>query len=132
MSSNDISIRTKLTQLDSLHREGLLPTDVYVTATQLATQKYLKLGPSPSTIKHPARTTSATPVITHDHRTQTQSPTSQTLWMYGCPLVLLLLAIICGLVSIDWILGVDRPRLVDYVLNPISTCSTHRTGRLEL
>ena len=46
--------------------------------------------------------------------------------------IALMVSLICGLVLIDWVLGVDRPRIIDYILHPISTCSTHRTGRIEL
>ena len=56
----------------------------------------------------------------------------EVLWLFGLPLLALMVSLICGLVLIDWVLGVDRPRIIDYILHPISTCSTHRTGRIEL
>ena len=139
----ETKIKSQLTYLKSLREDGLLPNDIYQKTLILATAKYLKsddissnTSPSSSTTTigpSSTATTSSTPAPGRRRKQQQpQLTTHQILWFYGGPFVLLLAAIICGLITIEWILGVDRPRLFDYMLHPISTCSTHRTGRVDL
>ena len=139
-------IESQLAHLKSLRDDGLLPTEIYLNATKLAAEKYLNSAnyrsgapltspqpPLPSPTSRPAAATTTTTTTTTLHRKPSVSRLqNDALWTYGCPLVFLLLAIIFTLIVIDWVLGVDQPRLLDYMLNPISTCSTHRTGRVEL
>ena len=47
----------------------------------------------------------------------------------AAPMLWLLFLIFVGHIIIEWILGVDMPRCVDYLLHPISTVGTFRTGR---
>ena len=142
----DAKIRSQLTYLKSLREDGLLPNDIYQKTLILATNKYLKsddlssntspsMSSTTTTGTSPPPTTTISSTAAPGRRRKQQQPqltTHQILWYYGGPFVLLLAAIICGLITIEWILGVDRPRLFDYMLHPISTCSTHRTGRVDL
>ena len=133
-------IKSQLEKLKSLEKDGLLPSDVYKQATALATLKYLNLDDgetSNSTFKSsPANSNLNLDVPKqgqrqrHDRRRlHSTSVRNEVLWAYGGPLLLLMFAIICSLIMVDWILGVDTPRLVDYMLNPFLTVATHRTGR---
>ena len=49
----------------------------------------------------------------------------------AAPMLWLLGLIFVGHIIIEWILGVDMPRCVDYLLHPIATVGTFRTGRLD-
>lgn len=49
----------------------------------------------------------------------------------AAPMLWLLFLIIIGHIAVEWILGVDMPRCVDYLLHPISTVGTFRTGRVD-
>ena len=138
-------IELQLAHLKSLRDDGLLPIEIYLNATKLAAEKYLNSAanyrsgapltspppPLPPPTSRPAAATTTTTTTLH-RKPSVSRLQNDALWTYGVPLVFLLLAIIFTLIVIDWVLGVDQPRLLDYMLNPISTCSTHRTGRVEL
>ena len=49
----------------------------------------------------------------------------------AAPMLWLLFLILIGHIAVEWILGVDMPRCVDYLLHPISTVGTFRTGRVD-
>lgn len=49
----------------------------------------------------------------------------------AAPLLWLLAIIVVGHVIVEWILGVDMPRIVDFLLHPFSKVSTFRTGRVN-
>jgi uncharacterized protein YqgQ len=119
-------IKTQLIHLKSLQKDGLLPKEVYQRAATIATKKYL----SSSNNSFDNSTTVRDDVAEQRRRRKLES--REVLWLFGLPLLALMVSLICGLVLIDWVLGVDRPRIIDYILHPISTCSTHRTGRIEL
>ena len=143
-------IALQLDYLRSLRDDGLLPHDVFMSCTKLAAAKYLNMDSLKSSAVTSENCNSVTqspqsppppPPPLPPQSIATTSPCRKTsasrvqndaLWTYVGPLVFLLLAIIFTLIIIDWVLGVDQPRLLDYMLNPISTCSTHRTGRVEL
>ena len=138
-SNKDLQLKSQLQKLKALSNDGLLPADVYKQAASLAASNYLSTqqhdirsvitSPSPSiaTLNKPNQ-----PNEQNEQKKQNKSASTirdEILWKYACPLILLMFTIIFGLILFDWILGIDTPRIVDYILNPLTTVGTHRTGR---
>ena len=133
--SGDARLREKLLGLRDLMRDGLIPEDIYKSHVDrlVAVQLWGKAGaPVPSSYASPTSpqhswsdTRTATPA--------TGGAATISVCAEVAPFIGSLLGLLLGIVTLlilwDWAVGIDTPRVFDFVMHPASTVSTLRTGR---